>query len=361
MNRNDVKLLASVRNYPCVSVLLPTYRMSPENRQDPIRVKKLLKEAADRLQSEFGKRDAQVVLDRLGELSDQIDYHNTLDGLALFANADMARIYYLPFAVRERVVVDETFATRDLVYTLNRSPSYWLLHLSEKHTRLYDGVHDSILEIKEEGFPMVHEGPGGSAPLPGGIGVSKSAHRDERHRQFFRQVDAAFGKSALNDRRPLFIAGIGRYHAFFDEVTQHKGWLAGTIEGNYDKVSDHELGKRVGPAVADYLATSRQAVLTELSDAVGAQLAVTTVGVCWRLAQEGRGAKLIVEDGFEYPARLDASGLVLTPADDVAAPDVIDDVIDELIEAVIEKGGEVAFVDNGSLAKSGRVAMILRY
>ena len=36
---------------------------------------------------------------------------------------------------------------------------------------------------------MTHEGPGGEQALPGGFGVQRSAHRDERHRQFFRAIE----------------------------------------------------------------------------------------------------------------------------------------------------------------------------
>ena len=70
---------------------------------------------------------------------------------------------------------------------------------------------------------------------------------------------------------------------------------------------------------------------------------------------------LLVEDDFRYPARLNASGLHLRPADDATAPDVIDDAVDELIEFVLAQGGRVTFVDNGTLATHQSIALILRY
>jgi hypothetical protein len=44
----------------------------------------------------------------------------------------------LPFRVKPRAVIDETFATRDLVYAFNRAPPYRVLLLGQKLT-LYDG------------------------------------------------------------------------------------------------------------------------------------------------------------------------------------------------------------------------------
>ncbi len=61
----------------------------------------------------------------------EIDYRYALDGLAIFVNQDFARKFYLPFPVRERVSIDESFATRDLVMAMNRAPRYWVLALSE--------------------------------------------------------------------------------------------------------------------------------------------------------------------------------------------------------------------------------------
>lgn len=361
MNRNDVLFLQSLRSYPALSILAPTHRTTPENRQDPIRVKNLLKQAEERLLSEFSKREAKPLLSRLEALAAEINYSYVLDGLALFVSRDLAQKFYLPFAVKERVVVDQTFATRDLVYALNRSPRYWALALSEQPTRLYEGWRDTLLEVSNEDFPRAYEGPGVSESMPGGRGVNKSAYRDERHRQFFRQVDAAFGRIAKADPLPLVVVGVDRYLAFFDEVSAHKNLLAAALAGSHDKTPAHDLAKLVWPLMEVYLASQRKQVLEDLEAAVSAQKYVSGVEAAWRLAQEGRGAVLVVEENFHYPARVDAGGLQLAPASELAGPEVFDDAVDELIETVLGKGGKAVFVEDGALAAHQRLAMILRY
>ncbi len=314
MNRNDIKLLQSIRGYPAVSILLPTHRTSPDNRQDPIRVKNLVKAAAERLLGEFAKRDVETILARLETLAGQIDYHYTLDGLAMFVNRDLARKFYLPFTLKERVVIDETFATRDLVFALNRGLRYWVLSLSEQPTRLYEGWRDTLVEITEGGFPMTHEGPGGAEPLPGGFGVKKSAYRDERHRQFFRQVDAAFGKLAAEDPLPLVLVGVDRYLAFFNEVSKHKAAVIATLTGSHDKTAPHELAKLVWPlAQANLLSRRQEQAMQALNTARAANKFAAGVDEVWDLARDGRGAILLVEEDFHYPATLDASGLHRCP------------------------------------------------
>ena len=68
-----------------------------------------------------------------------------------------------------------------------------------------------------------------------------------------------------------------------------------------------------------------------------------------------------MEEDFHYPARLDATGRLLIPAEDVTAPDVIDDAVDEIIETVLNKQGQVVFMENGQLKDYQRIALILRY
>ena len=361
MNRHDILPLRQIKSYPSVTITLPTHRAKPENRQDPIRVRNLVKQASDRLIQELGKRQSDALITRLEKLASKVDYPHTLDGLALFVNANIDRAIYLPFALKERVVVDETFYTRDLVFAMNRTPRYWVLALSEKPTRLYEGTGENLIELQEDGFPLIHEGPGGEQPLPGGYGIEKSTHRDERHRQFFRMVDNALKPLMADDPLPLVVVGVERFLSFFNEVTSHREAILTTVTGSHDKTPPHELADLVWPLVEANLAEERRKVLLELDKAVGERKYVSTAEEVWRLAKEGRGHLLLVEKDFHFPARIDDSGMHITPADNADDPDVIDDAVDEIIETVMSKQGHVVFVDNGQLEKHRRIALILRY
>ncbi len=361
MNRHEIHLLQQISGYPSLTVTLPTHRTSPDNRQDPIRVRNLAEEAASRLLSEFSKREMAPLLDRLEKLIAEIDYRYTLDGLALFVNREFARAVQLPFTLKERVHVGETFLTRDLVFAMNRTPRYWVLALSEQPTRLYEATRDDLMEIQDSGFPITHEGPGGEQPLPGGFGIKKSAYRDEYHRKFFRQVDAAVKPFLAEDPLPLVVVGVDRFLAFFNEVTSFRSSILTTLQGSHDKTSPHELGRLVWPKAQEALAEQRQQVLSEMDKAVGERKSASTIGEVWRLAHEGRGHLLLVEKDFYFPARVDETGMHLIPAEDVTAPEVLDDAVDEIIEAVMSKQGKVVFLENGQLEAHQRIALILRY
>jgi len=361
MNRHDIRLLQAMRQYPSLTITLPTHRTSPDNKQDPIRVRNLVTEATNRLLAEFSKRDVEPLLGRLNALVDDIDYRYTLDGMALFVNRDIARRFVLPFTFQERVVIDETFFTRNLVFALNRTPRYWVLALSEQPTRLLEGVREYLQEITDEGFPLTHTGPGGERGLPNDPAINRSALRDERHRQFFRQVSEALNPFMRDDPLPLALVGVDRYIAFFREVSPHATAIITTLTGNHDTTPAHELGKLVWPLVKQNLAIQRARVLQELDAAVGAQKAASTLGEVWRFAQEGRAGVLIVEEDYHQPALVDPSGMALTLVDGPTTPGVLDDAVDEIITIVLEKGGRVVFVENGALAQHQCIALILRY
>ena len=361
IHRSDLRQLQAINEYPSVSILLPTHRTSPDNKQDPIRVKNLVAETKTRLLGEFSAREMDPLFTKLDALVEGIDYEHLLDGLALYVNKDIARAFTLPFTVIERVVADPTFATRDLVFTLNRTPRYYVLALSENDTRLFEEFGATLEEIRGGGWPMSHSGPGGASKLPGGPGVNPSAVRDQAHRDFFRAVDEKFGAFQTEEKLPLVVVGVDRYLAFYREVSRYSDDIVGTVEGNYDHASEHELAQLAWPAMQDYLARRRADALERLDAAVGAQRSSSTIGEVWRMAKEGRGDMLLVEQDFHYPATVDETGMILSPAEDATEPGVIDDAVDEVIEEVMAKGGSVVFVDNGALEQHQRIALILRY
>jgi len=363
MNRQDILTLASSRSYPCLSITLPTHRTSPDNRQDPIRLKNLLRQATERLTGELGKREAAKVLERLDRLAESVDMRYTLDGLALFVSADVARVYRLPFTLPERVIVGESFFTRDLVYTLNRSPRYWVLALSEQPTRLFEAVRDDLEELAEGSlFPIVHSGPGGTSGLLRRFGVNHSRYRDDHARLFCGLVDQSPGTYLSTDPLPLALAGVDRWQAFFRQVTAHHEHIITSLTGNYDQTSAHDLGRLVWPLARESLAARRSAIFGELEAAVSGQRSASTLGEVWRCAQEGRGATLVVEEGYHEAAIFDERALLRSVAvGESAGPAILDDAVDEVIETVLAKGGRVVFVDDGTLGAHSRIALILRY
>jgi hypothetical protein len=358
--RSELKRLQGHQDYPSVSLLTPTHRTAPANRRDRIVVKNLVAEGLERLHGEFRKREVAPVVRNLNKLVDRVDWEHALEGLALFASRDLATAIQLPFRVKARVVIDKTFATKDLVFALNRSPRYRVLVLTEKPTRLFEGMTSVLTEITGKPFPMIHKGPGGASRLPGGQGINRSAVRDESHRQFFRKVDEALASIQKEDHLPLVVVGVDRYLAFYQEVTKDADAIVGVVAGSHSNPNPSTLGKLVWPVFKAGNTLKRTRALARLHEAVSLNRHASGIDQVWRAAYEKRCQVLLVETGFHHRADVapDGDRLLAYSGRGEAA---LDDAVDEVIEKALSDGGEVFFYEPGVLDLHQEIAAILRY
>ncbi|MEV4677780.1 hypothetical protein AB0K34_39530 [Actinomadura sp. NPDC049382] len=357
--------LRKPRAYPAVSVLMPTHRSVPDNRQDPIRLRNLLAEVRRRLHDDVRvtPEAADHVVRGLERAADEVDLRHAADGLVLFAAPDGEHhSFAIGQHVDERVVVDTGFATRDLVAAYTRTPRYWLLSLSDQRTRLWDGRGEELTERTGGGFPVEPEpiDEAGSGRLArraaqGGDG--------ERQRRTMRDVVAALDRVLARDRRPLIVAGVTRHQAFFDEVAGPHITVAGRVDGSFEGASASALAEAARPALAAYEDLREVGVLAELEAARSIQRYAGGLCEVTPLAEEGRGEHLVVERGYYAPA-VKARGEIV-PVDGMPGvlrgADVVDDAVDDVIETVLEYGGEVTFVSDGFLVDHGRIALVTRY
>jgi hypothetical protein len=259
MDRSELELLQSVHDYPSLSILMPTYRSTPEDRQNAIRLKNLVAQATESLLSSFPRQEIDPLLKRLEALLVQVDQRRVSDGLALFVNGDVARLFYLPFVPRERFVLDASFATGELLEFLDSSPRYWVLVLDGRSSKLFEGWRDTLTPMNRR-FLVSGRKESNTRPLPIGYGIEKSKHRAERDRQFVRQVDAALGQMTAAEPLPLVVVGTERYLAYFGKVSRHNHRVVATLAGNHARTPARELAKLVWPLVRSHLALPEESV-----------------------------------------------------------------------------------------------------
>jgi hypothetical protein len=118
----------------------------------------------------------------------------------------------------------------------------------------------------------------------------------------------------------------------------------------------------LAPRLAAYTAMEQVAALESLDAARGAHRFAAGLPEVWSLAHQGRGAHLLVEEGYHSPAWVHDDHLH-PPDQQPAAPagTLLDDAVDDTVEWVARQGGEVTFVGYDSLAADGRIALIVRY
>ena len=358
----DLAGLRAPRRFPAVSVILPTHRRYPENRQDPIRLRNLLDEASIRLREENVERDvAREVVSALDHAAADVDLDNAAETLVLLAaSGGEQHSFVLPYVhARERVVIGRSFATRDLIAASEHVWNYWVLALSDQSCRLWSGAGEELTESSLRGFPMPYSGsPAGErGRVPG---ASEAAFDVDRREQFFRDAYTAMASVLASDPRPVVLAGVRPYLSYFGQLPPEpvRARLIGSAEGSFEEATGAMLADLIAPVLTAERARWQRDAIGLLERARSERLFASGLGQVWELAATGQVWEALVEEGYLAPARR-AGGRLLPP--DVPGGEPVEDAVDDIVDDVLDGGGEVIFVPDGSLDRYQHIAASLRY
>jgi hypothetical protein len=357
ITKRELEKIKAIQTYPSVSILFPTHRQHPENKQDSIRIRNLVNEAKNRLLKEFSNRDIKDLLSNLDEIVNKIDYNYTLDGMAIYISNEHSFRYDLHFPVKERVQIDKSFAIRDIVFGINRSEMYYTIMISEKETKLFSCVRNNLDENKSEYFPFQN-----TLYLTDTSDTSNDRiHPNlERSKNYLREIDKRI-KIINEDESNLLIAGSERTISMFKDISTQKNLIKAEVRGGYEKINEKDFADLVWEEMKKSNREKRELVLEELNTAVKTNKYATGIDEVWKCTIEGRGKTLLTEINYQYPATVDEKGLNLIQTNIDNGEEVIDDAIDLIIEKIIDKGGKVVFFDNDQLNNYNKIALILRY
>lgn len=343
----DPSTAARHRRYPSITLLVPLAGDTPW----PARLAQLHRNAERRLRAEFGE---DVDRDLLRQLAGAVEDAQPCAGarsLAVYVNAEMSSAVGLAIEVRERVVVDETFATRDLVAADLRQPRYWVLALTLDEPRLLHAhggrLHEQPLDLNDR---AEHPSTGRT-----GRGRDRSDVIDAQRIRRLRAIDMAITSTLADNTDPLVVVGLEPTLSRFLGRTRHIARIEGVIRRAPAR-DRRALVDSVAPAVAEMLTERRLAALDDLDRAVSRGSAESGIEQVWRAVRRNPGL-LLVEATFEQPARVDTNAR-LELVDHAADPGVIDDAVDEVIEAVVAAGGRVEIVPDGLLSVHRRIAFV---
>ncbi len=208
------------RPYPAVSVLTPTHRREPENAQDRVRLRNVVAEAKRQLETDPAiPRERRLdVAQHLDQALAEVDLAHTEDGLVIFAAPGEHQVWSLARPVPERVVLADTFLTRNLVSAQAAERPFWVLSVSADHVTLWSGGVDRVTEDHTGGFPLTRTRENFDAERQERIGDLPSTFRDEATRQFLREADTAMSTVLREADRPLYVTGDKAALSLLDEV-----------------------------------------------------------------------------------------------------------------------------------------------
>lgn len=344
MDIADVEKLAGVRGSPAVSIMCRLDRRRPGNLEDPRRLEALRKRAGDAVLRTHDEQRVAPLLRQIDRAVASVDLTHPPEAVAILVTEDESHVLPLPFPVFSRVVVDDTFATRDLVSAAQHALRARVLVLAAERARCFDAIGHSLEEVHGHGFPL-HISPPVQEDTPHRdlpIGEEEQA---EAHRYVLRAVDTAVAELQAHDHRPLVVVAVVRELAYFDEVTRFGNDIIGRVHGNHVEDTPARIESVVEPVLTAELARRSAEAVERANEAVGTGAATRFAKVA-AAADEGRGHELIIEENLR---------IATTPAEG------LDDPVDEIVDAVLAHGGQVTTVPDGALGDLGGIVLTLRY
>src|SRR4051794_32253220 len=151
----DLAALLEGHEPPCISLYQPTNRVGPDNQQDRVRYRNLLKEAEDSLRRQYPTREVRPLLEPFQALVDDGVFwkEQRLDGLAVFSASGTFRVFKLPRTVPVRVIVADSFHTKPLVRFLQSADRFQVLGLGRHQATLYEGNRYGLDPVAIQGLP----------------------------------------------------------------------------------------------------------------------------------------------------------------------------------------------------------------
>lgn len=355
---NDtLKKLKDVHADACITIILNTHRTKPDNKRDPILLKNLMKEAEDRLLNDYDKRFARSHIKKMNQLAEQIDHEFNLESLALFVNEDIAEYVRMPITVEDRVVIDNTFATRDLVRAIHQQEAYYILVLSRDDARLIEAANDKVVQEVGNPFPFNKKGLYSTDKLQ----MTMNQGSDNLIEEFFNRVDKAFYSVWEKNPLPVVVCTEERNLHHYLKVADKTHLVIGHLNKNRLDEKAHHIVSDAWPIVQQANRERNDQRLQELQSAVSTGKFLSTPGDIWKAIHEGRGQTLFVQRGYFQPAVINGDDIELVALSEANHPDVVDDIIDEMIEANMRFGGDAVFLSENLLHDFQGLALITRY
>lgn len=379
---------------PCVSIYMPMQRRFPEQTQNEVRFRNLLKEVEDGQRRPDLPAPDEALLGALRALLDDRElWAHPREGLAVFAAPGFLRAHLLPRPVPERVVLASRFLIKPLLRMVQSADRYQILVLNRERLRLLEGNRDALEEIDlAPGVPQTIEealgaelteakthaysygtGPAGGAggrrsmtagPKVGGIHHGQGTKKDELDvdiERFFRTVDRAILEHhSRPSGLPLLLAALPEYHAPFRSLSHNPQLLEHGIEANADALADDDLRERAWRCMEPVYLKRLQLLIDRYGAARGANRGDDALPQVALAAVVGRVDVLLLERDRHVEGGMDPATGVLLPADTVDAP-APGDALDDLAEAVLRNGGEVIVVPPERMPSTTGLAAIYRY
>jgi hypothetical protein len=383
LSRDDLHLLIAQPTSPCVSLFLPIERADPARQQNLIRLENLLRQAEERLIA----RDLQaaaandILAPAYQLIEDRAFWIPQAAGLALFAAADLFRVYRLPLAFEELVVVDARAYITPLLPLLSGDGQFYVLTLGLGGVHLFQGTQYDLRLVTLHGAPtslqdalkydefakqpQFHSGVPGRSGERGAIfhgqgGRDGTAVKQEALR-YFQQVEHAVRHTLHDASAPLLLAGISYLLPIYRAANRYPHLLAQDIAINPDDLRPEELHAQAWASIAPRFDQARAAAVDRYQMVRGTAPALATSyqRTIIPAAYDGRVDTLLLASGQRQWGSFDPASGALALYEQAGPRDT--ELFNLAAIQTIRHGGTVYTIAQQHMPDPAPLAAILRY
>lgn len=354
-------VVEAVHYRPAVSVIMPfNARVSLKKE-----LTHSLKTAVDKVEKDLLKaypdEISRVVVNKLRTILKNLKFELDKKSIAIYVSPIFEKVIYLDIPVEEKIVIDESFEIRDLLYSKKQMHRYLVLLLSNKESRVYLGNSENfariVSDIPESADAFVNDAPERVTNFS-----DMSDRKEILMEKFLHHIDLGLDSLLKAYDLPIFVLGTERILGHFKSMSKHSASVIEYIPGNYEEAGVSKLKELMKTHVNDWQKKKQSELLNAIDDAADSDELVYGMSNVWAEVMSHKGRLLIVEKNYVYSAEHGST------ADEIVREDptqekisVIKDAVDDVIEALLKDGGDVEFVDEDVLKDYDRVALIKYY
>lgn len=382
INREGLKELTDERAGPCVSIYMPTVKGSIETKQNPVRYRKLLKDAERKLEA-AGLKHSEInslMAPAFPLLDDHMFWQYQSGGLAVFLSGKVKRAYTLPLNFSEMAAVGERFCVKQLLPLFSEDGRFCVLALSQRAVRLFQCSRYSVSEVDLRRAPkgiaeLLEFNPGekqlqfharteGSAGRRGKAGMFHGHAEDTDEKKdnilvYFHSMNRAVNAMLRSAGGPLVLAGVDYLTRIYAKANTYPGLCKGRITGSPEELRPEELKDKGWELVRPGFEEGARKAVQQFEQLQGTPRASNHLRTILYAANEGKVATLFVSSKEQRWGYFDdGSGIM-----DVHAKTCPGDM--ELLEAcairTLDHGGQVYALEPERMPGKAPTAAIFRY
>lgn len=355
------ELIETVHYRPAVSIFLPFKPIMTSKTILSHTIKASIDQVERQLLQDYPSEVAILIMHKLQTLVNNINYNTYKKSIAIYVSPVFEKVLYLDIEMEHKVVIDETFEIRDLLYNKKLTKNYLVLLLSGTNGKIYLGENNKLTLIVSPPLRPAYTYRNDLAER-----VSNFSEVSERKKilmeKFLRHTDASLKIIVDAYKLPLFVIGPERVLGHFKKITHQGAHVIEYLTGNYHESPVRELEELLEPLIHNWEKVKQTNLLHKIDAAADKHKLVTGPAEIWKEAMSGKGKLLIVEKNYFVTAeKQNTLQIVPVSSQSYSKFSNIHDAIDDIIEKILLNGGDVEFVDDGMLAEHGGAVLIKQY